>query len=100
MGASWEWFVPPDHLSYFSPPSLAMLAFTEGFNSLLIDTRKGDGVAADEVLPFHGAYTKGEFEIALAKESKSFPEGDCTDFACASPGLLSDNEVIAVLQKR
>jgi len=100
MGASWEWFVPPVHLSYFSPPSLATLAFTEGFNSLLIDTRKGDGVAAGEVLPFHDAYTKSEFEIALAKESKSFPEGDCTDFTCASPGLLSDNEVIAVLQKR
>jgi 2-polyprenyl-3-methyl-5-hydroxy-6-metoxy-1,4-benzoquinol methylase len=100
MGASWEWFVPPVHLSYFSPLSLAMLAFTEDFKSLLIDTRKGDGIAAGEVLPFFHSYSNKELNAPFAMELTKAREFECAGFVCALPELSSDNEVIAVLQKQ
>lgn len=48
----WEWFVPPTHLFYFCAESLASFAEMHGLEVVQSLTRKGDGVALSEVLPY------------------------------------------------
>ncbi|HEX4997912.1 MAG TPA: class I SAM-dependent methyltransferase [Terriglobia bacterium] len=43
IGASWEWFVPPAHLFYFSPRSLSAFAAQAGLAICQMTTRRGDG---------------------------------------------------------
>ena len=45
LASTWEWFIPPAHLFYFSPRSLSQLSNRLGLEVLQMTTRRGDGVS-------------------------------------------------------
>lgn len=50
LGVAWEWFVPPIHLSYFSPRSIRHLQDAFGLQLLDLHTRDGDAAPLGETL--------------------------------------------------
>lgn len=43
LGPTWEWFVPPIHVGYFSPRSMQVAAEALGLRLKVLATREGDG---------------------------------------------------------
>ncbi|MCA8975175.1 MAG: class I SAM-dependent methyltransferase [Planctomycetes bacterium] len=60
LGSTWEWFVPPIHVGYFSSRSLRCIADVAGLRLRHLTTREGDGAP---LLPSLRAFMDYEGEL-------------------------------------
>jgi SAM-dependent methyltransferase len=101
LGASWEWFVPPAHLFYFSPKSLSHFAARNGLGVRGLVTRRGDGMPYAPAIKAYFDYEKASlpgWQLARIQSTlELFGQTTDADRALASLGL--GNEVIAVLSR-
>lgn len=95
LDVAWEWFVPPIHLSYFTPRSLRHVLASSGLELLAMRTRQGDG--ADLRASLHAQLDYRSQRMPAGMQARLRAAADGTAIPGAAPAR--EQEVIAVLRR-
>jgi SAM-dependent methyltransferase len=101
FGASWEWFVPPIHVGYFSPRSLQCAGAAVGLRLRHLTTREGDAAPLLPTLQAFRAYYYAElsaWQQQRCEELLALGEGGVERMLAQGGGAAGlGQELIAVL---
>lgn len=104
LGTSWEWFVPPVHVGYFSARSLAFLQEAAGLEICALTTREGDGAPFIESVQTHLDYEGPRLTESVRRRCEALIAG-ATNAATPGPWLRAaaapdylGQEIVAVFK--
>ena len=104
LGSSWEWFVPPIHVGYFSPRSLQCVGDVADLELLLLTTREGDGAPLLPSLHTLAAYEQDHLPAwhrQRIRDVIAATDGGVETLMAAGGGAAGlGQEIIAVLAAR